>query len=148
MFPSGLPHFSSGVVIKGFGRGSKELGIATANFSPEVVNQLPEEVKTGVYYGFAQVSQGPVYKMVMSVGWNPYYKNKQKSMETHILHQFDDDFYGQVLKVCMLGYLRPELNFNSLEELIGAIRKDISDAETSLENPKLLEFKNNDFFKD
>ena len=27
----GLPHFASGIVVKGFGRGSKELGIPTGN---------------------------------------------------------------------------------------------------------------------
>ena len=34
---------------------------------------------TGVYFGFAKV-RGQVHKMVMSCGWNPYYKNKKKSM--------------------------------------------------------------------
>lgn len=45
--------------------------------------------ETGVYYGFAQVSPGKegehllsaqdsvVHPMVMSLGWNPFYKNKQ-----------------------------------------------------------------------
>lgn len=45
--------------------------------------------QTGVYYGYAQVSrekdgrtelseeEGKVHPMVMSLGWNPFYKNKQ-----------------------------------------------------------------------
>jgi riboflavin kinase len=44
------------------------------------VNDLPEEINTGVYYGWAKVNNGPVYKMVMSIGWNPYFKNSKKSM--------------------------------------------------------------------
>lgn len=141
------PHFASGLVIRGFGRGSKSLGIPTANYGPEVVNNLPQEIQTGVYFGWAQVNHNEVYKMVMSIGWNPYFKNERKSMETHVLHHFDDDFYDQNLRVCILGYLRPELNFNSLDDLISAIKKDINDAEEELENPNLKEYKNNDFFK-
>ena len=34
--------------------------------------------------------------------------------ETHIIHNFKEDFYGSTLKVCMLGYLRPMKNFSSL----------------------------------
>ena len=33
---------------------------------------------TGVYYGWAQL-HGEIFKMVMSIGWNPYYKNVKKT---------------------------------------------------------------------
>ena len=36
-----------------------------------------------------------MYKMCMSIGWNPFYKNEQKTVEPWILHKFDQDFYGQ-----------------------------------------------------
>jgi len=109
-----LPFFAKGKVVKGFGRGSKELGIPTANLPDEVIEVLPQEMDTGIYYGFANVDGGPVYKMVMSIGWNPYYKNVKKSMEAHLLHVFPEDFYGSLLRVCVLGYVRPECSFNSL----------------------------------
>ena len=41
---------------------------------------LPKGFECGVYCGWASVDGGPVYKMVMSVGWNPHYMNKKKSM--------------------------------------------------------------------
>ncbi|KAF2368983.1 Riboflavin kinase domain bacterial/eukaryotic [Trinorchestia longiramus] len=78
-----FPHFAAGLVVKGFGRGSKELGIPTANFPDEVVSSLPSSMGTGIYYGLARVVDGPIHKMVMSVGWNPYYHNTKKSMVTH-----------------------------------------------------------------
>ncbi|KAJ8930535.1 hypothetical protein NQ314_016648 [Rhamnusium bicolor] len=74
----GLPHFAKGEVVKGFGRGSKDLGCPTANFPEEVVNKLPAIIQTGIYYGYASVDKGDVYKMVMSIGWNPFYKNLKK----------------------------------------------------------------------
>ena len=55
-----------------------------------------------------------MHKMVMSIGWNPYYKNEKKSMETHILHEFESDFYGSWLRVIVCGYRRPEKNYKSL----------------------------------
>ncbi|XP_042891970.1 riboflavin kinase-like isoform X2 [Penaeus japonicus] len=142
----GLPHFAVGCVVKGFGRGSKELGIPTANFPEHVVEKLPEEISTGIYYGWAKVDNGPTLKMVMSIGWNPYYNNKKKSMETHIMHVFENDFYGSELKVVMLGYIRPEENYSSLDELIKAIKNDIAEADRQLSLPEHVVYKDHAFF--
>ncbi|CBN77289.1 conserved unknown protein [Ectocarpus siliculosus] len=35
-------------------------------------------------------------------------------MEPHLLHEFDQDFYGEKLHVLLCGFIRKELNFNSL----------------------------------
>lgn len=140
------PQFIKGEVIKGFGRGSKELGIPTANFSKEIVDKLPANFETGVYFGYANVNKEEIYKMVMSVGWNPYYNNTTKSMETHIIHKFDEDFYGKELRVAILGYIRPEKNFNTLEELIETINNDIKIANEQLDKSEYLEHKKSDFF--
>ncbi|KAL0269727.1 UNVERIFIED_CONTAM: hypothetical protein PYX00_007362 [Menopon gallinae] len=147
MFKHGLPHFAQGTVIKGFGRGSKELGIPTANLPPETIRLLPDEINTGIYFGWANVDFGEVHKMVMSVGWNPYYKNDVKSMEVYIIHGFDEDFYGSTLRICMLGYIRPEMDFTSLDDLLKAIKNDIQIAERELDKPEFKSFKDNSFFK-
>lgn len=135
-----LPYFCRGEIIKGFGRGSKELGIPTANFPESVVEKLPEELPTGVYYGWATVNAGPVFKMVMSIGWNPFYKNEKKSMETHVIHEFNRDLYGCTLTVAILGYLRPEASFPNVQELIEAIRDDITSASMKLDTPESRTF--------
>ena len=57
------------------------------------------------------------------MGWNPFYGNTKKSFETHIIHNFENDFYGSELIVVMLGYLRPEKNYDSLEALKGKFFK-------------------------
>eukprot|EP01135_Chromosphaera_perkinsii_P011131 Nk52_evm40s2340 gene=Nk52_evmTU40s2340 len=107
-----LPVHIQGPIVKGFGRGSRELGIPTANFPQNIVDQhsaltsLPE----GVYYGFATLHEGDqageaapsledlnleaeeyVYDMVMSIGWNPFYQNEKKSAETHLMHPCFDE---------------------------------------------------------
>ncbi|CAI5650179.1 unnamed protein product [Oreochromis niloticus] len=140
-----LPYFCRGEVVRGFGRGSKELGIPTANFPDSVVDNLPADINTGIYYGWACVGNGDVYKMVMSIGWNPYYKNTKKSM-THVIHKFKEDFYGEVLSVVLVGYIRPERSFNSLEALIAAINSDIEEAKMKLELPEHHKLKDDNFF--
>lgn len=55
-----------------------------ANVSQDVVQQLPDELKTGVYFGWANVENGDVHKAVLSIGWNPFYDNKEKSMVCNI----------------------------------------------------------------
>lgn len=141
-----LPYFCRGEVIRGFGRGSKELGIPTANFPDSVVEHLPADISTGIYYGWACVGNGDVYKMVMSIGWNPYYKNTKKSMETHVIHTFKEDFYGEILSVVMVGYIRPERSYDSLDALISAINSDIEEAKARLDQPEHLKLKSDNFF--
>ncbi|EWC46379.1 hypothetical protein DRE_04322 [Drechslerella stenobrocha 248] len=130
----------SGKVISGFGRGSKELGIPTANIPTD---GLPEFIESGIYYGWAGLqtrdcgasteNSHAVYPMVMSVGWNPFYKNTVRSVEIHIIHQFPQDFYGAHMNLLIMGYLRPEFNYVSKEALIEDINTDIAIAKKSLE---------------
>jgi riboflavin kinase len=64
------PMLLRGPVIKGFGRGSKELGIPTANLDAEALGAAVAACAPGVYYGWASVGAAPeVHKMVMSIGW-------------------------------------------------------------------------------
>jgi hypothetical protein len=37
--------------------------------------------------------------MVASIGWNPQFKNEKMTIEPHIIHKFDHDFYGEHIKV-------------------------------------------------
>ncbi|XP_068619719.1 putative riboflavin kinase [Battus philenor] len=141
-----LPLFIEGEVVKGFGRGSKELGCPTANYSIEVVRSLPKGLEPGVYYGWAQVDSQAVFKMVANIGWCPFYDNKEMSIETHVMHKFDNDFYGSNLKICILGYMRPEKNFNSLNDLIEAIKEDIRNADSKLQEEQALILKEHKFF--
>ncbi|XP_033207896.1 riboflavin kinase [Belonocnema kinseyi] len=144
MFSKFLPYCASGKIVKGFGRGSKSLGIPTANLPEDVVDALPSEFGTGIYYGWASLDKS-IYKMVMSIGWNPFYKNEKKSMEVHLLHDFPNDLYDKELKVIITGYIRPEKDFSSVDELIREIKNDIAIAKDKLDEPKMCEFKAHSF---
>jgi FAD synthase len=64
-------------VVRGVGRGSRELGIPTANLDPLSFREVLAEAVTGIYAGWASVGpSAAVYPMVMSVGFNPHFANK------------------------------------------------------------------------
>jgi len=139
-----------GEIVKGFGRGSKEIGCPTANFSEEIVeSKLPKSFNSGIYMGWARLDgdEDKVEKAVVSIGWNPFYGNTKKSVETHIIKNYNSDFYGRWMKLRICGFIRPELNFNGLEELINAIKDDIEHAKTHLDkDERLLSMKDDKFF--
>jgi FAD synthase len=99
-------------VVHGFKRGSKELGIPTANLDMEELGGRGDSLDTGIYFGWAKLSD-QYYQSVVSVGWNPFYKNEKKTIEAHLLENLDD-FYGERLEVALCGFLRQEANFASL----------------------------------
>ncbi|KAL6714510.1 riboflavin kinase [Lecanora helva] len=150
---SPFPLRLSGPIIKGFGRGSAELGIPTANIPIAGLSVGGNEgLESGVYYGWAGVDvddagrrveggEGKVWAMVMSVGWNPFYKNKVRSVEVHILHKFDQDFYGARMNLLICGFIRPEYDYVSKESLVEDINVDIEVAKKSLEREAYLKLK-------
>jgi len=134
-------------VVHGFGRGSKELGIPTANMkTDELLSGLLSCTNCGIYCGWAQVAGGQIHKMVTSIGWNPFFKNEKKTVEPYLMHKFDEDFYGENLKVLICGFVRPEKDFQTLEALIEAIHSDIETATQALEDDKYMCYKQDPFF--
>ncbi|XP_019163161.1 PREDICTED: bifunctional riboflavin kinase/FMN phosphatase-like [Ipomoea nil] len=136
-----------GPVVRGFGRGSKVLGIPTANLSTTGYSDLLTEYPSGVYFGWAGLSNHGIYKMVMSIGWNPYFNNTEKTIEPWLLHDFSEDFYGQELRLVTVGYIRPEANFSSLESLIAKIHEDRRVAENALELPLYSKYRDDPYLK-
>lgn len=113
-------------VVHGFGRGSKELGIPTANLDMEsLCNDTDVEFDTGIYFGWAHLN-GTIYNTVVSIGYNPVYNNSHKTIEAHLINKQLDDFYGERLDLFLVGYLRNERNFSTLDDLISCIHADIS----------------------
>ncbi|RRT71825.1 hypothetical protein B296_00035098 [Ensete ventricosum] len=80
-----------------------------ANLSSENFSAILSEHNSGVSFGWAGLSTQGIYKMVMSIGWNPYFDNTKKTIEAWLLHDFEDDFYGEELRLTMVGYIRPEV---------------------------------------
>ena len=127
-------------VIKGFGRGSRELGIPTANMSREDIGKAVfDGLEPGIYWGCGGVGD-TVYDAAISIGYNPTYNNKEKTCEPHLIVSDEHhcrhkssceetqlpDFYGSRMRLSVLGYLRAELPFEGLDKLVQAIKGDIT----------------------
>lgn len=150
----------SGPVIKGFGRGSKELQIPTANIPIAGLSVGGcADIDSGVYFGFASLdlpttttadttTTQKVFPMVMSIGWNPFYKNAVRSVEVHIIREFEEDFYGVEMRIVILGWIRPQLDYVSKEALIEDIRTDIRVGLESLKREAYKKFKNDPYLLD
>ncbi|CAF1107254.1 unnamed protein product [Adineta steineri] len=150
MANSPFPYFTSGTIVHGFGRGSKELGCPTANFDETTVEKLPSSIHQGVYYGWAKLlkkGDNEIYKMVTSVGTNPFYNGEKKTMETHILHQFREDFYDETLKIVLIGEIRKMTTFENANELAAAIQNDISTASNKLDSDECGQYLKHSFFQ-
>jgi riboflavin kinase/FMN adenylyltransferase len=107
-----------GIVIHGHGIG-KQLLYPTANvaFQNRV---LPAD---GVYVTLAHV-KGAWYRSVTNIGKRPTFGGELESkVETHLI-DFDDDLYGQTMRVRVLHRLRGEKKFNGLDELKAQIARD------------------------
>jgi len=74
-----------------------------ANLPQEALEQLPAQFEAGIYFGWASIDGAGPYKMVASVGWNPFYDNKTRTVEPHLLHEFARDFYGAEIRLVMTG---------------------------------------------
>lgn len=145
-----FPLRMEGDVIAGFGRGSKELGIPTANLPVDsAATPWIAEVRSGVYFGWASLalppthpdfaptsssSQFQIYPMVMSIGYNPFYKNTVRSAEVHVLRErpFAADFYDCPMRLLILGFVRDEKDYAGLDALVRDIRVDCDVARQSL----------------
>lgn len=118
----GRPFYYRGVIQKGFQRG-RILGVPTANLFPDV-SFVPRQ---GVYVTQSYL-QGHCFKGITNVGVNPTVSDEQKiRVETH-LFDFNQDVYGQEMRVEFLKFLRDEKKFSGLDELKEQIHRDIVEA--------------------
>ncbi|PRW60354.1 riboflavin kinase isoform B [Chlorella sorokiniana] len=144
------PIWLTGSVTSGFGRGSKQLGVPTANLPPEPLAEQLAGLPDGVYFGWAQLdvddswpeADRQVHKMVMNIGKAPTFGDAEPklSVEAHIMHRYSQDFYGQPLRLVALGYIRPEVRFGGLQELLGRINTDIGIARSQLDLPQWQDY--------
>jgi len=117
----GYEFFFSGVVVHGDKIGRK-LGYPTANLK---INDDEKIIPgNGIYAVYAQ-PEGYTERLkgMMSIGFRPTVDGKKRVVEVNIF-DFDTEIYGQTLKVFVKKYLREEIKFNGLEELVQQMDQD------------------------
>ncbi|WP_197380984.1 bifunctional riboflavin kinase/FAD synthetase [Mycolicibacterium mengxianglii] len=127
----GRPHRVEGVVVRGDGRG-RVLGFPTANVAPPMYSAIPAD---GVYAAwFTVLGHGPVmgtvvpgerYEAAVSVGTNPTFSGRTRTVEAFVLDT-SADLYGQHVAVDFVARIRGQEKFDNVDDLVKAMERDVA----------------------
>ncbi|KAJ8512446.1 hypothetical protein OPV22_002880 [Ensete ventricosum] len=86
-------------------------GVMAGKAAGMVVIAVPSIPKQGGLYSSAdeQIYQQRTFQQ--------YYLSTIQPIEAWLLHDFEDDFYGEELRLAMVDYIRPEANFSVTREI-------------------------------
>lgn len=116
----GRPFFLKGKVTQGKKLG-RLIGFPTANI------EVAEDVivpKWGVYETNVVIN-GQNFKGITNVGNNPTVHGDSLRIESNIL-DFDNDIYGQEIKIEFIKHIRDEKKFDNIMQLMKQIQSDIA----------------------
>lgn len=118
----GQPYFIDEKVVGGNQIG-RTIGMPTANQVPPKAKMLPP---LGVYITEVEWN-GNCYGGVTNIGYKPTVTDeKVLGIETYI-YSFQEQIYGERIRVSFLRFLRPELKFSTFEELKEQMQQDMQE---------------------
>ncbi|SEG64839.1 FMN adenylyltransferase [Saccharopolyspora kobensis] len=125
----GRDHRLEGIVVRGAGRGGKELGFPTANLSTPPHAAIPAD---GVYACWfthrhrGSRDPGRTLPAAVSVGSNPTFSGTERTVEAYVL-DIDADFYGEHVDLDFVQRLRAMERFDSVDALIEQMHQDVAE---------------------
>lgn len=115
----GYQYSLNGTVVQGR-RIGRTLGYPTANIQVDDPDKLIPA--NGIYAVKVEIDNR-IFNGALSIGNRPTFDNGERSIEVHILG-FDEDIYGQPLRVVFHHFLRSEMKFHSAEALVEQMNAD------------------------
>ncbi|SFI34828.1 bifunctional riboflavin kinase/FAD synthetase [Aerobium aerolatum] len=112
----------------------RELGFPTANMALEDSCTLKE----GIYAVRLRRADGTLHNGVASFGRRPTVTDDGAPLLETYVFDFSDDLYGETCAVSFFGYLRGELKFDGLDDLIVQMKQDEAEARALLAGAKPL----------
>lgn len=107
-----------GSVAHGDKRG-RLLGFPTANLNGAV------PLAYGVYASKTKIEgDDRIWSSITSYGTRPTFEGADQRIETHLL-DFQGDIYGHEIEVELLSFIRPEMRFASVEDLVTTLQNDL-----------------------
>jgi riboflavin kinase/FMN adenylyltransferase len=126
----GYHYFVKGIVEHGKHLGGPVLGFPTANLVPPDNKLLPS---FGVYITQMEVDD-KLYQGIANVGCKPTIEGENPvGVEMHIF-DFNQNIYYKEIRVDFLSRVRPELKFDSMDELKKQMNHDVAYAREYFEN--------------
>ena len=127
------PYSLTGKIVSG-DRIGKELGFPTANLLiDDTLKLVPGD---GIYAVDVEFPATPEesFEGLCNIGMRPTFSGTLKTIETYIL-DFNREIYGEQMTIRFKKYLRPEEKFDSREELIEQMHKDVQEARIFFDHP-------------
>jgi riboflavin kinase/FMN adenylyltransferase len=125
----GRPHRVEGVVVRGDGRG-RGLGFPTANIAPPMYSAIPADGIYAAWFtvlghgeGAGELVPGERYQAAVSVGTNPTFSGRTRTVEAYVL-DVSADLYGQHVAVDFVARLRGQQKFDRVEDLVEQMHAD------------------------
>jgi riboflavin kinase/FMN adenylyltransferase len=119
----GSPFQMRGEVVHGDERG-RELGFPTANLIPDDALVCPGH---GVYACLADtLTGGDRRPAAVNIGVRPTFDTGRGELVEAYILDFDGDLYGKQLRLDFLSRLRGERRFQSAEELVEQMHRDVA----------------------
>jgi riboflavin kinase / FMN adenylyltransferase len=108
-----------GTVVKGKQLG-RTIGFPTANI---YINDTQKLIPVNGVYAVTIQHKQQTYKGMMNIGTRPTVDGSYRTIEVNIF-DFDEEIYGETLKVSFVQKIRNEQKFDSLDALKNQISKD------------------------
>jgi riboflavin kinase/FMN adenylyltransferase len=119
----GRPYSVRGVVVRGEGRG-RHLGFPTANLRVAQSDKLIPP--PGIYAVRGGLRSG-THAGALHLGPRPTFRGSPPTVELHLL-DFDEDLYGEEVRVDFVARLREVRPFDSAAALVEQMREDVEEA--------------------
>ncbi len=71
---------------------------------------------------------GKSYDGMTNIGRKPTISDKERVGAETYIYDFDGDAYGKLIKVELIRFVRPEMKFDSIDELKNQIKSDLINA--------------------
>lgn len=108
----------------------RTIGFPTLNLDPTIIDSNIDSLDKGVHAAWVKL-HNTLYKAALYFGPRVIKNESHNVLEIHVL-DFDDEVYGESVTFQLMHFVRPVMNFDSLEELKDQIKKDIASVEELL----------------
>ncbi|MDR3240605.1 MAG: riboflavin biosynthesis protein RibF [Lactobacillaceae bacterium] len=120
---------TSGVIVHGEARG-REMGFPTLNIETPIDERIPGG---GVYVAEVQIAD-QWYPGMGQIGYNVTFGDGRPQTVEINLFDFNDEVYGEHVRVRWYAYLRGEVKFTGMEPLIEQLQLDETNARQFFKN--------------
>jgi riboflavin kinase/FMN adenylyltransferase len=122
----GRPYSLRGLVVRGDQRG-RTLGFPTANLEVRGGGEGGKLIPPPGIYAVRGTVRSGTFDGALHIGPRPTFRGSPPTIEVHLLG-FDEDIYGEEVRMDFVKYLREVRPFNTSEALVEQMKEDVEQA--------------------